>query len=114
ALIHPMLRLHLRAGLLRAAETGEPVEIPQRPIELPGGPGMVGMRLVPGGRTASGHLLVLFEAQTADRATGESGSAKPPQETLGPEAVVHQLEREVVRLNADLRATVEQYECTNE
>ncbi|MDB6136163.1 MAG: signal transduction histidine kinase with CheB and CheR [Verrucomicrobiales bacterium] len=115
ALVHPMLRLHLRAGLLRAAETGEPVEIPQCPLDLPGGPGMVSIRLFPGGRTAPGHLLILFEAHTADPATrtATAGSG-PPQETLGPEAVVHQLEREVVRLNADLRATVEQYECTNE
>ncbi|RYD36837.1 MAG: PAS domain S-box protein [Verrucomicrobiaceae bacterium] len=111
-LVHPMLRLHLRAGLLRAGETGEPVEIPDRPVDLPAGSKLVNIHILPGGRTAPGHLLVLFEARTPD--TVRAARHQKTQEALGPEAVVQQLEREVIRLNAELRATVEQYECSAE
>ncbi|MBV8851971.1 MAG: PAS domain S-box protein, partial [Sinobacteraceae bacterium] len=105
-LVHPALRVDLRAALLRAEETCEPAEIFRRHVELPEGPKAVNIRVAPAGELAPGFLLVIFEAH-------EPADAAAPG-TLRSEAVVQQLDRELARANANLRTTVEQYELSTE
>ncbi|MBV9892029.1 MAG: PAS domain-containing protein, partial [Rhizobacter sp.] len=111
-LIDPMLRVELRAALLRAAETGEPVEIASRVVQLPGGPEAVGIRVTAAGDTATRALLVVFDAREA----GATSPAPPPVSagTIQSAAVVQQLERELSRASVTLRSTVEQYEASTE
>jgi chemotaxis methyl-accepting protein methylase/GAF domain-containing protein len=111
-LAHPMLRVDLRAALLRAEETGEAVDIFRRLVDLPGGSKAVDIRVVPAGEMAPGHLLVIFEAH--EPGEPETADAPAPSGTLEPEAVVQQLDRELARANSNLRNTVEQYEATTE
>ena len=111
-LIHPMLRVDLRAALLRAGETGEPVDIFRRLVDLPGGPKAVDIRVTPAGELAPGYLLVVFEAR--EPTGGEAADIPLMSAALEPTAVVQQLERELTRANANLRANVEQYEASTE
>ena len=111
-LIHPMLRVDLRAALLRAEETGEPVEIFRRLVELPGGPKAVDLQVWPAGELSPRHLLVLFEEH--EPGVPESAEVPTVRDTLEPAAVVQQIERELTRAKANLRDTVEQHEASTE
>jgi len=111
-LVHPMLRVELRAALLRAAETNEPVEIYRRLVNLPSGTKAVDVKVTPAREVATGCLLVVFEAHSPD--ANDSAEANVIRDTLEPNAVVQQLERELNRANSNLRATVEQYEASTE
>lgn len=111
-LIHPMLRNDLRAALLRADETGEPVDIFRRLVDLPGGLKAVDIHVTPAGELAPGYLLVLFEAHEPNE--GGTADVPPASAPLEPAAVVQQLERELNRANANLRATIEQSDASTE
>ena len=112
-IILPILRVDLRAALLRAAEIGGPVIGSRCVVNLPGGPSVVSLRVSSGGDLAPGFLLVLFseiEESAAPDVTAEPSISA----TMDPTAVVQQLEREITRANSALRDTVEQYEANTE
>ncbi|HYW50792.1 MAG TPA: chemotaxis protein CheB, partial [Gemmatimonadaceae bacterium] len=111
-LVHPMLRVELRAALLRSAESGEPVEVARRTIDLPSGTESVSLRVVPSGDISPDSLLVLFDL--APVPAHEAAETPPSAMSLAPEAVVQQLDRELSRANLNLRTTVEQYEASGE
>jgi two-component system CheB/CheR fusion protein len=111
-LIHPMLRADLRAAMLRAEETGEPVDVFRRLVQLPGGPKAVDMRVSPAGELAPGYVLIVLESH--EPASGETTDAPFVSADLEPAAVVHQLERELTRAHANLRANIEHSEASTE
>ena len=107
-LVHPDLRVELRALLYRSAETNAPAEAFQLPLFLEGERRAVSIRVSPAQEIAPGYLLVTFEL-TAPGAE-KTGSVVEK----GALPIVHQLERELERAKRNLRDTVEQYEASTE
>ncbi len=110
-LVHPMLRIELRAALFRAAESNAQVQIFHAPVELEGQECMVDIRVSQAPEIAPGFLLVVFDERP--RGTGEppvEGRAAPTP--LEPTAL--QIERELAHVRNQLRDTVEQYEASGE
>ncbi len=106
--VHPLLRVELRAALFRAAETNAPVEVFDLPMELEGQAKTIDISVAPARELAPGYLLVVFNAR-------ESGaSTESPALHREPEPVVRHLERELEQVKTNLRDTVEQYEAGNE
>lgn len=110
-LLHPALRLDARAALAQAANTGKTVELPPILIDRDGIPVQVTIRVHHLKEVISDLLLVTFRQ---DRADGKSASGPVLSERVGPDLVASQLDRELERLKAHLRDTVEQYEASTE
>jgi two-component system CheB/CheR fusion protein len=107
-LVDPALRIELRAALFQAEQSGEPAQFGPVSLEIDGAPCPFKVRVVPGGELAPAYSMVLFEALTSDA----EAAAAAPAAALHPMA--EHLDREVERLKAHLRDTVEQYEASNE
>ncbi|MEO6744188.1 MAG: CheR family methyltransferase [Caldimonas sp.] len=109
-LIDPALRIELRAALFQAQQSGTSLEFGPATIELHGVATRVKIRVSAGGEAAPDYFLVVIDAEDADAdsAAADSGAAS----SLHP--VAEHLDREVERLKANLRDTVEQYEASNE
>jgi two-component system, chemotaxis family, CheB/CheR fusion protein len=109
--VHPELRIDLRAALLQAAD-GRRAQVEAGPLELEGKRVDVSMRAVPAREVGEDLYLVTFTVTPhGDRAppgTTAAGGAKPASEPA------QQLERELERLKGQLRETVEQYEASTE
>ena len=88
-LVHPMLRLELRAMLYRAAQATEPVETRGVPIEREGVRTEINLRVGRLRSSTSGHLVVIFQEQAA----AEESLPRPAEGV--PESVLRHLEREV-------------------
>jgi len=110
-IVHPMLRLDLRGALLRAAENGTVVEVPNLPLELGGRRRAITLRVLPAGELAPGFMLVVFELSDAPAG---SSAATIVEKSADSEPIVRQLEREVEVTKTRLRDTVEQYEVSAE
>lgn len=108
--VHPMLRIEIRAALFRASETNAPVEVNEVPVELNGQSKSVDIRVSPAHEIAPGFLLVVFSINS--RPPGSSVSPMAP--TVAAEPAVRQLERELEQVKSHLRDTVEQYEASTE
>jgi two-component system CheB/CheR fusion protein len=110
--VHPALRIELRAALYRAAQGADPVDLPALPLEQGGSAvAMVSVRVAPVPDLAPGFLLVQF------RAVAEQPPAavqvQPQPQAVSDSAVQH-LDRQLDRLKLHLRDTVEQYEASTE
>ena len=105
-LVHPMLRIELRALLFRAAQSGEMAQAFGVPMANGPERRAVNLRVYPVGSIAPDYLLVVF-AESA--AAPDDRPADP-----APESVVQQLDRELQQMKGHLRETVEQYEAGNE
>jgi len=108
-LVDPALRLELRAALLQAQQLGQSMEFGPVKIELDGEPADVTVRVAAGNDIAPDYFVVVFDANRIDRQMPATGTQAT---NLYP--VAEHLEREVERLKANLRDTVEQYEASNE
>lgn len=108
--VHPMLRVELRAALFRAAETMTPAKAFGVPVELDGKSFKVNIYVSPTPEIAPGYLLVLFDREEVGGAPRAEASARP----LASEPVVQHLERELERVKNHLRDTVDQYEASTE
>ncbi|MCC7424754.1 MAG: PAS domain-containing protein [Planctomycetaceae bacterium] len=109
-LVHPMMRIELRAVLYRCAQTHEPAEVMGVPIELDGEQLSMTMRTAPADDVLAGAQLVVFEAHRPSATTAE----QPVHVESDREPAARQLERELERLKSHLRDTVEQYEASTE
>lgn len=110
-LVHPMLRVDLRSALFRAEESGADVEARNLPLELEGRSRTVTLRVLPAGEAAPGFMLVVFEMSDA---SADLSSKNVLEKSADAESIIRQLERELERMKARLRATVEQYEASSE
>ena len=63
--IHPSLRLEVRAALFRAVESNAPVQAFDVPAEIDGQACRVHITVAPAAEIAPGFLLVIFEKQEA-------------------------------------------------
>lgn len=106
ALIRPELRLELRGALLQAAQRQTNVEARDLPIRIDERGEVVTIRVRPvlrEGDPARGFLLVLFEPSTGQPRDEEAAFRSD-------EPLTRQLEEELLRVKAQLRASSEQYE----
>ena len=108
-LVHPTLRVELRAALYAAAQTHIQVTVPRVPVEMGDARSLVDIRVTPAGELAPEFLLVVFEQRPADGAAAVAA----PRSADADQAALH-LERELVATKAHLRDTVEQSEASTE
>lgn len=114
SVVHPSLRLELRAALFRAAQNGEDVDAGGVPVELESGWRLVDIRVRPLREPERPDapiysLLVVFD----DHAPEDVGGA-PVVARAEEDGVAQRLDREIGHLKGHLRSTVEQYEATTE
>jgi two-component system CheB/CheR fusion protein len=109
--VHPALRIELRAALYQAAQSSAPAVVPSVPVEIDGQPHTVTLRVQAVPDLASEALLVTLHVEAAQEAPAAPG---PVHARVEPDPVARQLERELERLKARLRDTVEQYEASTE
>jgi two-component system, chemotaxis family, CheB/CheR fusion protein len=108
--VHPSLRIELRAALYQAAQSHESSDVLVAPVELGGESVGVEMRATPVKAAGADMFVVLFNARPVG---AEAGQAAQP-ERAGADPVARHLDRELERLKAHLRDTVEQYEASTE
>ena len=108
-LVHPMLRLDLRAALFSAAQSQAQADAFQVPMDLDGDRRSGRHPRLPCRDIAPEHLLVKFDLASADSRDDRGAHAQ-----LEADQVSHQLERELERTKAQLRDTVEQSEASTE
>ncbi|HSW18666.1 MAG TPA: chemotaxis protein CheB [Ramlibacter sp.] len=109
--VHPSLRIELRAALYQAAQSRAPAEVVASAVELQGVSVQVTLRATPAEDLGAEMFLVTFSAQGVEEAAQEHGK---PVERVRDDPVARQLDRELERLKAHLRDTVEQYEASTE
>jgi two-component system, chemotaxis family, CheB/CheR fusion protein len=109
--IHPSLRIELRAALYQAAQTKANAEVEVGPIDIDGKSSMVTIRVAPAREIGEDLFVVMLNARPCGEA-GQAGSARP--EPVSSDPVARQLDRELERLKGHLRDTVEQYEASTE
>ncbi len=107
-MVHPMLRLELRAALYRAGQSGCTVETHGVPLGIDGERRAVTLRVSPVPTADATFLLVSFQEDAEVIAAG-AGVV-----TTGAEPVVRQLEKELEEIRVRLRDTVEQADSTEE
>jgi two-component system CheB/CheR fusion protein len=109
--VHPSLRIELRAALFEAAHGGQRSEIVAPAVELGADTVEVAIRVSPAADIAPDLLLVSLEAMARPQ-PGDAASEAAPR--TGPDPVARHLDREIERLRRQLRETVEQYEGSTE
>ena len=109
--IHPSLRIELRAALYHVAQSGERADVVPLAVDLGGGTTMIRMTVAPVGAAANGLMMVTIEAVRPDAAAPMALNADGRG---GDDPLAHLLDRELERLKAHLRDTVEQYEASTE
>ncbi|RCW72490.1 CheR family methyltransferase [Pseudorhodoferax soli] len=110
--VHPALRIELRAALFRAAQNASSVDLPVLEVDLGGdGAERVAVQVTPLPDVAPGFLLVLFRSVPEGAQDAGQAVAAPPASN---DSAVHHLDRELERLKSHLRDTVEQYEASTE
>lgn len=108
-MVHPMLRVELRAALYAAARTHIPATAFRVPIEIGKARSLMDIRVTPAGDLAPEFLLVVFD-QHPEEAAPDGGSARSAE----ADHVALHLERELVATKAHLRDTIEQSETSTE
>ena len=108
-MVHPAMRIELRAALYRAAQPGAEPQVFQSHLNWEGGPAVVDVRVVSAADVAPRYFLILFEAQ---RETNREEPVAAPRSE--PEPIAQQLEREIETLKANLRDLAEQSEASSE
>jgi two-component system CheB/CheR fusion protein len=106
--VHPMLRLDLRAALFRATQGTGPVEISNVVFEVDGVAHQVDISVAPARDLAPELLLILFKRKEAP------SEVIMPAAVSDPDGVVRRLEEELEHVNEHLRQTVEQHEAGTE
>lgn len=109
--IHPSLRIELRAALYQAAQTKATAEVEVAPVEFEGKTSAVSIRVAPAIEVGEDLYVVMLNVRPLGE-VGQAVSAQPDRISADP--VTRQLDRELERLKAHLRDTVEQYEASTE
>ena len=106
-LVHPMLRLDLRAALFTAMQSKAPASAFNVQMEVDGEPIAINIRVSPATDLAPDYLLVVFEPQA-----GTPGARDDRARNAQSDAVAQHLERELETTKSQLRETVEQAESS--
>jgi two-component system, chemotaxis family, CheB/CheR fusion protein len=109
--VHPALRLEMRAALAQAGQAGRIVEAEVPRVPLPDGEHAVSLRVCPVQETGVQLFMVLLDARPPGGAAAVAPEAGGPQRS---DLVASQLDRELERLKSQLRETVEQSEASTE
>ena len=109
-MVHPDLRIELRAALYQAAHSHAPAEMPGLHVVIGGESMAITLRVVPAAEMGTELFLVLFQAA----AEAAPPVAELPARRREPDALSRQLDSELERLKSHLRDTVEQYEASTE
>ena len=109
--IHPSLRVELRAALYQAAQIKATCEVLVSPVQIGGENMEVAMRVSPAKDLGSDYFVVALNARPLG-ARAPTEASQP--ERIGADPVARHLDRELERLKAHLRDTVEQYEASTE
>jgi len=107
----PSLRIELRAALYQAAQVKASSEVLVSPVELGGETMEVAIRVSPAKDIGSDFYVVVFNARPLG---GQPPSEASQPERIGADPIARHLDRELERLRAHLRDTVEQYEASTE
>jgi two-component system CheB/CheR fusion protein len=109
--VHPSLRIELRAALYQAAQTQATAEVLVSPVELGGESRAIAIRVSPVRDLGADLFLVML----SDQSVGAPAQPESSQtERISADPVARHLERELERLKAHLRDTVEEYEASTE
>ncbi len=108
-IVHPMLRLELRAALYAAAQTLTATTAIRVPVDTGDVRSLVDIRVTPAADLAPDFLLVVFEAHAPDG----NVTVAALRNADADQAALH-LERELVATKAHLRDTIEQSEASTE
>jgi two-component system, chemotaxis family, CheB/CheR fusion protein len=108
----PSLRIELRAALYQAAQVKATTEVLVSPVELDGQNMEVAVRVSPVKDAAAADMFMIV--LNARELGGSTPSEASQPERIGADPVARQLDRELERLKAHLRDTVEQYEASTE
>ena len=108
--IHPGLRIELRAALYQAAQSRRLAEVAVEPVDVEGVPVGVHLRVNPVEESGAELFMVTLATRALD---GEGTAARHPA-PVEPDPVASHLDRELERLKHHLRDTVEQYEASTE
>ncbi|MDF2465438.1 MAG: sensory box protein [Ramlibacter sp.] len=108
--VHPSLRIELRAALYQAAQTRASAEVAVSPVDIAGESMDVRMRATPVKASDIDLFVVSFDARPVGAAA--QGATHPASAEADP--VATHLDREIERLKAHLRNTVEQYETSTQ
>ena len=114
-LVHPALRIELRAALFQATQTQAEVNVLGLPMVAGGQTGAVDIQVLPASDLRAGYLLVVFNWHTTSapmRQADAASQASHASHDVDP--VSRHLERELVQMKGHLRDTVEQYETSLE
>ena len=106
-IVHPMLRVELRAALFRARQTGQSVQVADIPFEVEGQWRAVTLRVSVAASLTPDFLLVVFDESNL-------ATENPLLLAREPDPVTRQLEDELDHLKAEQRGTAEQYEASTE
>lgn len=109
-LVRPELRLELRSALYQAVQRQAPVEARTIKLTIDKEPETINIQVRPvlrDGDTAKGFVLILFETYVTD-------DNIPEVLVASDEPVARQLEEELMRIKAQLRASNEQHEFQQE
>ena len=113
-MVRPELRMELRTALYQAVQNRTSVEARSLSVNLDDQRHLVNLLVRPvfsEADPARGFILVIFE----EAGEGAEGAGLPATERVSAvEPAAHQLEDQLVRVKAQLRATVEQYETQTE
>ncbi len=109
--VHPSLRIELRAALYQAAQTQATAEVLVSPVELGGESRAISIRVSPVRELGVDLFMVMLSDQPVG-GPAEPASAQP--ERIRADPVSRHLERELDRLKAHLRDTVEEHETSTE
>ncbi|WP_439519278.1 CheR family methyltransferase [Hydrogenophaga sp.] len=110
-MVHPDLRIELRAGLYQAAQSQLPAHMPVIPVKLGDETSHVATRVAPANDLGDGMFLVVFDTASKD---SDAALIRTDSTDTERDPVARQLDRELERLKAHLRDTVEQYEASTE
>jgi two-component system CheB/CheR fusion protein len=115
-IVRPELRLELRTALYQAMQQRSNVEARGLHVRIDNQLHIVNLHVRPvmrAGDATHGFLLVLFE-ETREATAAENARAEEAGSVMASEPIARQLEDELVRVKAQLRATIEQYEVQHE
>ena len=105
--VHPELRVELRAALFRARQTDQTVQVTGIPVEVGGQRRAITLRISVVPELTRDFLLVVFDESGPENET-------PLLLARGSDPVSRQLEEELDHLKAEQRGTAEQYEASTE